>query len=372
MAPVTLQSIADALGVSRTTVSNAYNRPDQLTDELRRRILAAAREVGYAGPDPAARMLRTGHRNAIGLLFTQDLRFVFADPDTSAFLRGVTETAALAGTGLMLLPVPDGVDPEGSAVPTAAVDGYMVFSVPDDHPVLGPVFGASVPVVVVDEPDRLDLAGFVGVEDHAGAEAAARHLVDLGHRRVAIVSGRLGLAPRCGAVTATRLESAAVRVARVRVEGYLSALGSAGIDASSVPVWEATDNGPDAGRRAASDLLTAHPELTGLLCFSDQLAIGAIQAADLSGRRVPEDISVVGFDDIPRATTWEPPLTTIRQPMVDKGRVAARMLLEAIDGGGSRREVLGVELVARGSTGAAPRAMPDAAVARLLSPPRSC
>ena len=108
MAAVTLQSIADELGVSRTTVSNAYNRPDQLTLELRSRILDTARRLGYGGPDAAARILRTGRRNAIGLVFTEDLRYVFADPVTSAFLAGVADAAARAGTGLTLLPVPAG------------------------------------------------------------------------------------------------------------------------------------------------------------------------------------------------------------------------------------------------------------------------
>ena len=131
---VTLQTIADHLGVSRTTVSNAYNRPDQLGDELRDSILAAAAQLGYRGPDAVARMLRTGRVGAIGLLFTEDLRFVFTDPDTTRFMQGVAETSALAGTGLTLLPVPDGLDVGDSAVPSAAVDGYLVFSVVEGHP----------------------------------------------------------------------------------------------------------------------------------------------------------------------------------------------------------------------------------------------
>jgi DNA-binding LacI/PurR family transcriptional regulator len=98
-------------------------------------------------------------------------------------------------------------------------------------------------------------------------------------------------------------------------------------------------------------LLEAHPEITGLLCYSDQIAIGASQAAARSGRRVPADLSLVGFDDVPRAATWDPPLTTVRQPLVDKGRVAADLLLELIDGRPARRIELPIELVVRGSSG---------------------
>ncbi len=360
MSQVTLKSIADELGVSRTTVSNAYNRPDQLTPELRERILATAERLGYRGPDAAARTLRTGRRNAVGLLFTEDLAYVFHDPDTTAFLRGVAETTANAGTGLLLLPVPRGLDPEDSAVPAAVVDGLLIFSVSSEHPVLDLVLPGSGPVVVVDEPDRPDLAGFVGIDDRAGADLAARHLIDLGHRRIGIVMGRLGVEPRSGPVDQSRRNTAAVRVARARLHGYLQTLSDAGVDPDSVPIWETPGNEPDGARIAAAELLRSHPDITALLCFADRLAIGAIQAAQSLGLSVPDDLSVVGFDDIPRATTWEPQLTTIRQPMVDKGRLAARLLLDAIERDTEVTEAarvdLPIELIVRQSTAARRRA----------------
>jgi len=351
---MTLQAIADELGVSRTTVSNAYNRPDQLTPELREQVLATAQRLGYSGPDAAARTLRTGRRNAVGLLFTEDLRFVFDDPDTTAFLRGVAETTANAGTGLLLLPVPTTMEPADSAVPAAMVDGMLVYSVPSEHPVLDLVFASNTPVVVADEPDRSGLAGFVGINDRAGAEAAARYLVEIGHRSVGIVMGRLGVSPRSGPVDAARRSLASVRVANERLDGYLQALERAGVDPDTVPIWETPGNNPDGARRATTELLRTHPDTTALLCFADQLAIGAVQSAHSLGLDVPADLSVIGFDDIPRATTWEPQLTTVRQPLVDKGRLAARLLLDAVDGAKPRRLDLPVELVVRQSTGPPP------------------
>ena len=141
-----------------------------------------------------------------------------------------------------------------------------------------------------------------------------------------------------------------MRIARERIAGYRSALVDAGLDPADLVLWEAGGNDPDSARRAAVDLIEAHPAITGLLCFSDQIAIGASQAGQLVGRRIPEELSLVGFDDVPRARTWDPPLTTIRQPLVDKGRAAAELLLEQIDGGPPRRTILPIELIIRSST----------------------
>lgn len=348
VARVTLQTIADRVGVSRTTVSNAYNRPDQLGDDLRARIMAAAEELGYRGPDLAARSLRTGRTGTIGLVFTEDLRFVFTDPDTTHFIQGVAETTALARTGLTMLPVPVGFDVHESALMAAPVDGYLVFSVAGDHPAVDVVRSRGVPTVVVDEPD-LGEGAFVGIDDRAGARLAAEHVLALGHRRIGVLLGRVRSDGRSGRVDDARLSEATVRIVRERLQGYRDATDAAG--AELVP-WEAGAMDPGAGRNAALELLDARPDLTAVLCFSDQLAIGAAQACGRLGLAVPGDVSLVGFDDVPRASTWDPPLTTIRQPMVDKGRAAAELLLEQIDGGAAPRRVeLPIELVVRASSG---------------------
>lgn len=347
---ITLQTVADRVGVSRATVSNAYNRPDQLSGPLRVRILEAAAELGYRGPDAAARSLRTGQMGTIGLLFTEDLRYVFTDPDTTEFMRGVAETSALAKTGLTLLPVPVGVDPADTAVSTVAADGHLVFSVVEGHPALDILLSRGKPIVVVDEPDLGRATSFVGIDDRSGAHLAAAHLIELGHRRIGVLLGRVDLAAASGPVGAPATKHMTVRVARERLDGYRAAMEDANLDPDDLVVWKSGGNDPDAGRAAAAVMLGEHPELTGLLCFSDQLAIGAAQAAARCGRPVPDDLSIVGFDDVPRAAAWDPPLTTIRQPLVDKGRVAADLLLELIGGGEPRRIELPIELVIRAST----------------------
>lgn len=347
---ITLQTVADRLSVSRATVSNAYNRPDQLSAALRDRILEAAAELGYRGPDAAARSLRTGQMGTIGLLFTEDLRYVFTDPNTTEFMRGVAETSALAKTGLTLLPVPLGVDPADSAVSTVAADGHLVFSVAHDHPALDVVRSRGRPIVVVDEPDLGATTSFVGIDDRSGARLAAAHLIELGHRRIGVLLGRVDAAATSGPVDTPATDEMTVRVARERLAGYRAAMEEANLEPDELLVWKSGGNDQDAGREAAAVMLSEHPELTGLLCFSDQLAIGAAQAAQRCDRSVPGDLSIVGFDDVPRAASWDPPLTTIRQPLVDKGRVAAGLLLELIGGGEPRRIELPIELVVRAST----------------------
>ena len=349
---VTLQTLAEHLGVSRTTVSNAYNRPEQLSDELRQRILAAADQLGYRGPDAAARMLRTGRHDTIGVLFTEDLRFVFSDPDTTTFLEGVAEASAGAGTGVLLLPSPAGMPVDQTPLAHAAVDGFLIFSAPDDHPAVREVIARRLPTVLVDEPDLGSNTSFLGIDDRGGASLLGRHLHELGHRRVGVVTLPMSAdrATEPGLRTVSEARTSAVRVVRARTSGI--------IDTGLEPVvFEARANDPDAGREAALALLRSNPDVTAVVGLSDQLAIGAVQAAFRLGLDVPADLSVVGFDDILRASTWDVPLTTIRQPLVDKGRRAAHLLRGLIeaDDPAPVRETLPIELIVRSSSGPAPR-----------------
>src|ERR1700709_1054472 len=149
--PATLASLAAELGISRTTVSNAYNRPDQLSPPVRTRGSDAARRLGYPGPDPVARSLRTRRAGAIGLLLTEQLSYAFRDPAAVAFLEGLTLECDRAKVGLLLVPAhPDSDDT--MAVSSAAVDGFIAYSMPDDDPHLAAVLARPVPAVICDQP----------------------------------------------------------------------------------------------------------------------------------------------------------------------------------------------------------------------------
>ena len=148
---VTLQTIADAVGVSRATVSNAYNRPGRLSAELRARILAAAAEHGYAGPDPVARRLRTGRGGTVGVLFTEPLDYAFSDPGCVEFLAGFSAGVRPVTTNLVLIAAPPGAQ-VADAIRGAAADAVCVYSMPEHHEGVATVLGLTVPVVVVDMP----------------------------------------------------------------------------------------------------------------------------------------------------------------------------------------------------------------------------
>ncbi len=348
---VTLLTVANAVGVSRTTVSNAYSRPDQLTKELRDRIMEAAERLGYRGPSAAGRLLRTGRVGTLGLVFTDDLGFVFSDPNTTLFMRGVAEATAAAHVGLTLLPIPRDAGPADLTLLNTPVDGYIVFSIADTHPVFEELLSRDVPLAVIDEPDPGDRCAFVGVDDREGARQIAAHLAELGHTRVAVLAHRLTDTPACRRVSHAELVSAPLRVARQRYAGYLDGLGP---DVEVRALWEAGELTTDAGRTAGAELYRAHPDVTAILCMTDQIAIGTCQALERMGVDVPGDVSVAGFDDIPRAALWSPGLTTMHQPLLDKGRIAAGMLLEQVEGvdePGPTRIELPIRLVVRASTG---------------------
>src|SRR6266545_1450718 len=180
----TLADVAKQIGVSRTTVSNAYNRPDQLSPALRERVLAAARQLGYNGPDPMARSLRRGRAGSLGLVFDHRLQYIFSDPAAVLFLSGVAAGCEDQGTGLALVPQL----PEGAAevVRSALVDGYVMFCTPEDDERLEAVRARGLPYVLVDFSPYVD-GPRVNIDDRGGARAAAQHLVDLGHRRFGLV-----------------------------------------------------------------------------------------------------------------------------------------------------------------------------------------
>ena len=346
----TLQTIADAMGVSKTTVSNAYNRPDQLTAELRERILAVANELGYAGPNPSARSLRTGKTGAIGVLFTGSLAYGLSEPTSVALLRGMAAASEDGDLGLLLLPAPGDELHGAAAIRNASVDGFVVYSVPEPHPALQLVLDRRLPTVIVDEPDLGSAHAYIGIDDERGAQLAAEHLIELGHRNIAVVVGEVRTDGHAGVVDAERRRRPASTIISSRFAGYEAAFAAAGLDWDAAMIVEAGKNTPQAARAAAELLLHEDRRPTAILATSDQLALGVLLEASSQGIRVPDQLSVVGFDDVPRAAVSNPPLSTVRQPLYEKGRVAIRLLGNAA---GSMRVELPIEFVARDSTGPA-------------------
>jgi DNA-binding LacI/PurR family transcriptional regulator len=358
--------VAADLGVSTATVSNAFNRPERVSDELRARVLGHARAVGYAGPDPAARQLRRGRSDVVGLVFTDDLAFAIDDPASVGFLSGVAEVCGAAGRNLLLLAGGPPTDVlRSSPVSSAAIDALIVYSVPDSDRHLRAGVERGVPVVVVDQPREQPTVDWVGLDDRAAARDLAGHVAGLGHRRIGIICTRLAENRYNGPVSAERRAVATYAVQRERLAGFFEGLLAAGVDEESVTVEERFLDSRDSGAEALAALLLRRPDVTAVCCLADVLALGVMDAAQQRGLRVPADLTVTGFDDIPEAQRVG--LTTVQQPLARKGREAARLVLERLaaadqPGRGDRRQrrvVLPTVIQIRTSSGPANRAEPS-------------
>src|SRR5215216_3910719 len=304
---VTLTTVAKAVGVSPTTVSNAYNRPHKLSPALRERILGAAHDLGYPGPNPAARSLRRGRAGSIGLLFGEALTYAFQDPGAVDFLRGLAEGTASDNTVLQLIAA---LDADESLLANAIVDGLVVWTLPDRHPLLRLARERNVALVIHGSP-RLDGVPFVGIDDRAAAEAAAEHLLELGHRSLAVISQPFGPLRRAQLRNPAKIGRPSYRVTRERLAGYRAAAKAATRKPAAVEIYEVALNSREEGHRATFALLRATARPTAVLAMSDELALGALAAARELEIRVPHDLSIIGWDDLPSALASDPPLTTI-------------------------------------------------------------
>ena len=333
MTRITIADVAAAAGVSKTAVSFAFNSPEKLGQETLERVRRVADELGYA-PLPAARALSLRRSGSIGLLIPQRLSTVFANPFMSQLIQGLGEFAEEHDLRLVLVPPLDG-SLEG-AVRGASVDGFISLGLSPGDPGLATLDRLGIPTVLIDSEASLDHPT-VNVDDAGGAEAAARHLIELGHREVAI----LLLPP-------TRAGTGSTPVVSRRLSGYHAAFEAAGLPPPSTLMAGIT---MAEGARAFRELPAGRRRPTAILAMSDMAAIGLMAAARDAGLRLPGDISVVGYDDLPMAAWTTPALTTVRQPTIEKGRLAGRLLIRRLQG----RHVdspapLATSLVVRGST----------------------
>ena len=342
-----IADVAREAGVSKTAVSFAFNNPERLNADTAARIRQVADSLGYR-PHPVARMLTQKNTMTIGLLTPQVLSVLFANPFFPTLYGGVAEVADQAGYGLLF------VSPlHGSlmrALGRATVDGFVAVGLSEDHPEVEQIRRAGLPMVLVDGyafPEH----GSVESKDEIGARAAARHLLGLGHRDFVVVGVEPPFMPDSLDVAPGPTETVVSR----RIAGYRQGLELGGVHLPDerIVVGPVTfDGGMAAFHRIWEDGLRP----TAVLAMSDVMAIGVIAGARELGLRVPEDLSVVGWDDLEIATHSNPALTTIHQPIAQKGEEAARLLLRMIANPNERpgHKLLDTRFIIRGSTGPAP------------------
>ena len=345
MARPRIDDVARRAGVSKTSVSFAFNQPENLNAATRDRILAAAAELGYR-PSPIARRLARRRTDQIGLVVPQSTHDIFANPFLPELVRGIGDVCDTEGIAVVIVP------PVGGSIARAAdaalVDGLILLGLVPNHPDLVEIRRSGTPLVGLDIDD---LTGFdvISIADAEGARQAAVHLAALGHRDIAVVL----IAEHPDSPVDEQHGISARRLSGIRSGFGVPANADERDDGALRLRVLSTTVSDEGGRAAFTTLFADGAPPTAVMTMSDVTAIGVMQAAIDAGLSIPEDLSIVGFDDIPAASWTTPRLTTVHQPIREKGRRAAHRLIEAIRSGSEHRpvvEVLPTRLVVRGST----------------------
>lgn len=324
---MTVKSVAEILGVSTATVSNAFNRPDQLSAGLRERIISESALLGYYGPNPAARSLRTGATGVVGIMLAEHLAYNFTDPCAIEFLQGVAEVLDKAQVNMLLMPGRQEFYKEKSL--EAIPERYILYGPPRDLEILQRIETQRKPVVTVDFslPSHLS----VNVDNYGGASAAAKHILEQTTGAIAVIGIRLCDSGKLQTMENQELNDKSLSVSCQRLDAYLCAANEAGRPISLDRVWSTDESTWMHGVEAAERILSTEPRPEGLLCMSDQFALAALSVARSMNIRVPEELKIVGFDGTPESKRYHPELTTVYQPSLEKGRLAAKMVLNPND-----------------------------------------
>jgi LacI family transcriptional regulator, galactose operon repressor len=331
----TIRDVARRARVSHQTVSRVINGHDNVTLETRERVLGAIQELEYV-PSAVARSLSSQRTHTLGMVTTDVSDHFFAEA-----VAGAEAEARKRGYFLIIGSIEEGSEDDERTylrlMLERRVEGLIV-AVPRlrlaENDLLGDAV-ARIPTVLVASDIDLPGADHVDIDNRRGGLEATGYLVAQKHRLIATITGPLDWPS-----------------ARARLDGYRDALRDAGISPDRTMVEPCVDWGLDSGRRAAERLLESAPKLTAIFAQSDLLALGAIAALRARGMRVPEDVSVVGFDDIPVSSVFDPPLTTVRQPMREVGELAARLIGDRAAStrkAKGTRHILRAPLVIRGS-----------------------
>jgi len=329
-----LEEIARLTGKSRSTVSRVINNDPHVSEDTREQVMAVVRRLDYH-PNAAARSLAAGRTRVLGVVIPTGVSSLFTDPYFPLLVQGVASACNAHDHAVMLwLAEPEFERRTISKVMHGGlIDGVILASVLTDDPLLQALSEGDLPFVSVGRQPDFSQLSYVDVDNVNSAREAVAHLLRLGRRRVASITGLLSM-----------------NVGADRRVGYLDALRqrSLPVDPDLIIEGDFTERG---GYAAMQRLLPFAPD--GVFVASDMMAIGAQRALRDAGRRVPEDVAVVSFDDMPFAARAEPPLTTMRQPIHRTGVVAAETLIDLIDSPDRqpRRILLPTELIIRESCG---------------------
>ncbi len=328
---ITIADVAARAGVSKTTVSRVLNGKGELDMRTADRVRQVIDELGYV-PSSRAVGLARGRTRVVGMLVPS-----LTWPWIGEVLQGAVDVVETEGYGLLLFTCNRGEESMrqfASQVSAKSFDGLLVIEPEGTLDYIDQLHARGLPVVLIDDRDKQPVFPSVATTNRAGGEAAARHLLELGRHRPLVITG----VDRFGCT-------------QERLDGFRDTYAAAGIELDPQLVFEG-DFTLDCGREASSRHSRPASKFDAIFAHNDLSAAGAMQAVRETGRNVPNDVSVVGFDDIPYAQHTEPPLTTVHQPMRQMGQAAARMLLAHFDGQPlpDAPKVLPTTLIVRSST----------------------
>jgi DNA-binding LacI/PurR family transcriptional regulator len=331
----TLEEVARAAGVSRATASRVFTASPRVSEEARGAVERAARRLGYM-PNRAARSLATGRSDSVALVIPESTTRLFGEPFFPRLVNGITQVLSAHDLQLVLLAAQSAADERRAEryLVGGHVDGALLVSLHGTDPLPGRLDERGLPVVVGGRPPRDGNISYVDPDNVLGALSAVRHLVEQGRRRIAAITGSLDMPP-----------------ARDRLEGYRRGLRLAGLE-NDPALEEPADFSQEMGASGMRALLDRCPDLDAVFAASDLMAAGALQTLREAGKRVPDDVAVVGFEDSPIAASTSPPLSSVRQPTEEMGREMARLLVAAIAERQlvPRTVILATELVIRESS----------------------
>ncbi|MET4702661.1 LacI family DNA-binding transcriptional regulator [Frigoribacterium sp. UYMn621] len=319
----TLASVAALAGVSPSTASLAFSGSGPVSAATRERVLAAAAELDYAGPDPRAQSLRRGRSGIIGVVIEDRLRDAFRDPMNVAMLDGLADETGSLGAGLLLITE----NGEGAAsIRNAPVDAVVLIGCSTSLAAQVAIFRQRGIALVAIEAEPMDDVLAIDLDNRQGSRTLARHLSDLGHHRVALVTLPLDAGRSRGPLTETAIGASTGYTALERIRGVREVFpGAPGMMAAASSI----DEGLAAGLAVLSE---PGSRPTAVIAQSDLLAVGVIRAAEQLGLRVPQDLSIVGFDGVKLDGIAPYDLTTMVQPAVEKGRAAGRGVIALLNG----------------------------------------
>ncbi len=332
---LTLKDVAEKLSVSTATISNAFNRPDQLSAARRDAIFAACKEIGYSGPNKAAQILRKGHSNIVALVLADNIGYMVSDPVASTFIRGVSSVLQDAGKHLLLY----AGNAETILDVADFVDGFICYGAPQNTKLGEELKQQSKPVVTVDF--NLEGCPSVNIDNEEAAYQMAMSALNEGEN-VAILGLKLIDSPTTCRIYDSPLLDAETAISHRRLDGYMRAIQDRHCHISNDWIWHIPESGGNFARQAAREALSTTDRPRTILCMSDIIAIELLQCALGMGIDVPGELKITGFDGIDEAARTRPQLSTVCQPSIEKGQVAARLLLA---GDSAESQVLSIKLL---------------------------